>query len=282
VTRAPAPLPQRLALVALLAAGVGTSVLAFGPGRAGGVPATPARTSASPTIITVRAGSPLPLSFTLSRASNLPPGRLTFKVVSLGSTAHDFEVCSRPVTNVTQNACAGIATKRLRPGQSATLTVVLKRPGRYEYLSTLPGQAAGGMKGLIGVGVTLSTPPPPTATTTPSTTTTSTPGRTCVGRCTPIATTTTTGKPPAVETLVGDPTVGAPLFASNCGSCHILAAAGTTGSSGPDLDSFAPTQEQVVAYVIYGSDAMPAFGGTLTGSQINAVAAYVYASTHGP
>ncbi len=61
---------------------------------------------------------------------------------------------------------------------------------------------------------------------------------------------------------------------------YTLAAAHTTGTSGPNLDEDAPTQQLIVNYVSNGSDDMPSFGGTLTGDQINAVAAYVYASTH--
>jgi uncharacterized cupredoxin-like copper-binding protein len=36
-------------------------------------------------------------------------------------------------------------------GKSATLTVTLKKKGRYEYLCTAPGHAAGGMKGILTV-----------------------------------------------------------------------------------------------------------------------------------
>jgi mono/diheme cytochrome c family protein len=34
----------------------------------------------------------------------------------------------------------------------------------------------------------------------------------------------------------GDPAVGKKLFVSTCGGCHTLAAAGTKGTAGPDLD----------------------------------------------
>jgi mono/diheme cytochrome c family protein len=41
----------------------------------------------------------------------------------------------------------------------------------------------------------------------------------------------------------GDPARGAPLFKSNCGGCHTLAAAGTTGTIGPNLDdAFGPVR----------------------------------------
>jgi uncharacterized cupredoxin-like copper-binding protein len=40
----------------------------------------------------------------------------------------------------------------LSPGQVATLTVTFTAPGTYEYLCTLPGHAAAGMKGELRVG----------------------------------------------------------------------------------------------------------------------------------
>ena len=43
----------------------------------------------------------------------------------------------------------------------------------------------------------------------------------------------------------GDPTAGAQLFTSNCGSCHTLRAAGTKGTIGPNLDyAFAADRAQ--------------------------------------
>src|SRR4029079_12639158 len=74
------------------------------------------------------------------------------------------------------NVCAAKKTAVLKPGQSAALKVVLAKKGKYEYLSTVPGQAAAGMKGLLGIGVkvaapTAVTPTSPGGTTTPTTTT---------------------------------------------------------------------------------------------------------------
>jgi mono/diheme cytochrome c family protein len=265
------PRPLRAALLPLLVGGVALGSLIIGTGAAAS-----ASSAAKPTVITVYAGVPSPLSFTLSRSSDLRPGIFRFKVESMGHIVHDFKVCKTPVTNVADNSCAGVATKKLDPGQSATLIVTITAKGRYEYLSSLPQQAADGMKGLIGVGVSLfsATPAPAPTTTTKSV------GHTCAGRCTQTAEPTTYAKPPATESLTGDPSVGMPLFVSQCGSCHALTAAGTTSTTGPDLDQVSPTQEELIAYITYGSDSMPAFGGSLNGDQIRAVAAYVYASTH--
>jgi len=88
-------------------------------------------------------------------------------------------------------------------------------------------------------------------------------------------------KPPATETLIGDPNAGAAVFTSaGCGSCHTLAAAGSKGTAGPNLDNTAPNQAAIVQTVTKGGFNMPAFGSSLTSTQINNVAAYVYKSTH--
>ena len=68
---------------------------------------------------------------------------------------------------------------------------------------------------------------------------------------------------------------GKTIFQAKCGGCHTLADAGTTGTTGPNLDqlkpSFAITQKQVTN----GGAIMPAFKGILTDAQIKAVAKYV-------
>jgi len=65
------------------------------------------------------------------------------------------------------------------------------------------------------------------------------------------------------------------LFVTQCGSCHRLAAAGTSGTAGPDLDQTRPGYERVVEIVTNGGSVMPAFAGSLTRSQIEAIARYV-------
>jgi mono/diheme cytochrome c family protein len=86
------------------------------------------------------------------------------------------------------------------------------------------------------------------------------------------AATTTATTPSADE--------GKAVFASaNCGSCHTLAAAGTNGTVGPNLDQRKPTKQLVVRRVTNGLRAMPSFKGQLSTDQIEAVAEYVAAST---
>ena len=186
-----------------------------------------------------------------------------------GALSHDFKVCTTPLRFANANTCNGKGTKLLGPGQSTTVTIVFKQRGTYEYLCAVPGEAAQGMKGLIGIGVKLATTPPP-APPSPVTTTTTT------------APTTTT---PAPSSLVGNANSGKVVFASaGCASCHTLAAAGASGTTGPSLDALKPTQPVIVQYVTNGSNAngnsMPAYAGTLTPTQIDDLAAYVYLTTH--
>ena len=71
------------------------------------------------------------------------------------------------------------------------------------------------------------------------------------------------------------PTDGKSIFTANCGSCHTLADAGTSGNVGPNLDGVKPTRQKVVTQVTNGGGAMPAFKDTLDQQQIQAVADYV-------
>lgn len=69
---------------------------------------------------------------------------------------------------------------------------------------------------------------------------------------------------------------GAQIFASaGCGGCHTLAAAGASGTIGPNLDVLRPSLNQVIAMVTAGGGVMPAFGARLTTAQIRDVAVYV-------
>jgi mono/diheme cytochrome c family protein len=66
------------------------------------------------------------------------------------------------------------------------------------------------------------------------------------------------------------------LFTSNCGSCHVLAAAGSTGTIGPNLDQIMPALERIEEQIRRGGGGMPAFEGQLTDAQIQALARYVF------
>ena len=71
------------------------------------------------------------------------------------------------------------------------------------------------------------------------------------------------------------PTDGKSIFTANCGSCHTLADAGTSGAVGPNLDESRPSAELVVDRVTNGQGAMPSFKDSLDADQIQAVADYV-------
>ncbi|HZC28390.1 MAG TPA: c-type cytochrome [Gaiellaceae bacterium] len=70
-------------------------------------------------------------------------------------------------------------------------------------------------------------------------------------------------------------TNGQAIFKTKCGGCHTLAAAGTTGTTGPNLDQLKPSFAIAKAQVEHGGGVMPAFKGVLTDAQISAVAKYV-------
>lgn len=74
------------------------------------------------------------------------------------------------------------------------------------------------------------------------------------------------------------PTDGKSIFAANCGNCHTLADAGTTGTVGPNLDDARPPKALVADRVTNGKGAMPSFKGSLNQAQIDAVAEYVSSS----
>ena len=82
--------------------------------------------------------------------------------------------------------------------------------------------------------------------------------------------------------LKGDPAKGKAVYASaGCGSCHTLAAAHSTGTIGPNLDTLKPDYRAVTAQVTNGGAQMPSFKKTLSTQQIADVSAYVVDSTGG-
>jgi uncharacterized cupredoxin-like copper-binding protein len=101
------------------------------------------------TTVNVTAGKPTELAFTLSTKS-VKKGAVTFKVTNSGALSHDFKVCSSNKGG-TASSCSGKATAMISPKGTATLSVTFSKPGKYEYLCTVPGHAAAGMKGLITV-----------------------------------------------------------------------------------------------------------------------------------
>jgi uncharacterized cupredoxin-like copper-binding protein len=96
-----------------------------------------AASRSQPATATVTAGKPAELRFTLSKKT-VPKGAVTFTVTNRGKLKHDFKI-------------AGKKTPILGAGKRATLAVSFKKAGRFPYLCTVPGHAAGGMKGTLVV-----------------------------------------------------------------------------------------------------------------------------------
>ena len=92
---------------------------------------------------------------------------------------------------------------------------------------------------------------------------------------------TETTETETTEEAEGDAEAGEQIFAEQgCGSCHVLEAAGSSGTIGPNLDESQPSQDLIVERVTNGASPMPAFKDTLSEQQIQDVAAFVFESTH--
>ena len=80
----------------------------------------------------------------------------------------------------------------------------------------------------------------------------------------------------------GETSAGAKVFAdAGCGSCHTLAAANATGTTGPNLDELQPNEETVERQVRNGGGGMPSFEGQLSDQEIEQVAEFVSSSAGG-
>ena len=82
--------------------------------------------------------------------------------------------------------------------------------------------------------------------------------------------------PPKPAPPEGGDTDGKSIFASaGCGGCHTLAAAGSSGTVGPNLDEAKPDLDLAVDRITNGQGGMPSFKGQLSEAQIEAVAKFV-------
>ena len=107
-----------------------------------------------------------------------------------------------------------------------------------------------------------------------------------VGSATPNTVVGTLQKAPSFPVvpafhLKGDAKNGSSVYGSSgCGGCHTLAAAHSTGTTGPNLDQLKPDYRAATAQVTNGGGAMPSFKDSLTTQQIADVAQYVVKSTN--
>lgn len=67
------------------------------------------------------------------------------------------------------------------------------------------------------------------------------------------------------------------LFTEKCGSCHVLKAAATTGTAGPNLDQLKRPAPKVEKQIVDGGATMPA--GLLQGKEAKEVAEFIAKST---
>jgi uncharacterized cupredoxin-like copper-binding protein len=116
------------------------------------VPATALAHSGSKTLIsnvTVTAGQPAEFHFIVA-PTTVKHGIIVFKITNKGKLPHDFKLCSKASSSLA-NSCNGRSSGQINPGASGSMRVSVLLKGTYEYLCTLPGHAAGGMKGLLKV-----------------------------------------------------------------------------------------------------------------------------------
>ena len=89
--------------------------------------------AATATTVTVKMKE---FKFTFSKKT-VPHGKVTFKLVNVGTIAHDFKIGTKK-------------SAMIQPGKSGKLVVTLTK-GKKKYLCTVPGHAQAGMKGTLTV-----------------------------------------------------------------------------------------------------------------------------------
>ena len=67
---------------------------------------------------------------------------------------------------------------------------------------------------------------------------------------------------------------------AQCGVCHTLQAAGSSGNIGSNLDQLKPTMPRIISAITNGIGVMQSWEGILTREEIEAVAYYVFNSTN--
>jgi outer membrane protein assembly factor BamB len=137
-----------------------------------------------------------------------------------------------------------------------------------DTLITVASFASGAGQKAEVVAYSLSAPSGSTGTQTSGSTGTTTSSSTSTSTTTPAAGGSSSSAGASVA-------AGMKVFDSTCATCHTLAAAGSTGTVGPNLDQLKPSDALVTHQVINGGGGMPAFGSTLSKAQIASVALFV-------
>lgn len=99
----------------------------------------------------------------------------------------------------------------------------------------------------------------------------------------------------STTTIVGNASAGKSLFNTSCGLCHMLKAAASVGTIGPNLNTVSPalSETTIIAAIDNGGASvmtkaaaskyavtMQAYKGTLPTTTVDDIAAFVYDSTH--
>ena len=105
--------------------------------------------AASPATIAVTLGMPHETTLKVT-PSKITASPAVFTVTNKGKLSHSFKVCTKANTGAkaTATTCTGVATKKIAPGKTASLTVKFPDSGSYEYLFGTPAEAKAGTKGL--------------------------------------------------------------------------------------------------------------------------------------
>jgi mono/diheme cytochrome c family protein len=81
---------------------------------------------------------------------------------------------------------------------------------------------------------------------------------------------------------VKDVSAGKKVFVSTgCGACHVMKAAGTSGTLGPNLDKSKASRSTIENVIAKGKGAMPAYKPQLTSKQIDDVSEFVFQARTG-
>lgn len=83
------------------------------------------------------------------------------------------------------------------------------------------------------------------------------------------------GKDSGALADIGGGTDAKGIFKTNCGSCHTLAEAGTSGTSGPNLDNLKLSSAAITKQIQNGGNGMPPFKGSLDDKQIAMLAKFI-------
>jgi mono/diheme cytochrome c family protein/uncharacterized cupredoxin-like copper-binding protein len=281
---------RRLPVLFVLSAATLLVVLNLVSGVASARTTHPVAAKLTVTTVLVTVGKPSEFAFTLSKKT-VPVGTIIFKVTNKGKLPHTFEICTAVTTTSTANSCKGKVTATLATGKSQSITALALLKGLHEFLCTVAGHAAAGMKGLLGVGVSVTASASATGSTaTGGTTSGGTTGGTTSGGTTSGGTPgggTPAGGTPAGGTTAptsyptGNASNGKSIFLGpgGCGGCHALAAAGTPAGDGPALDGTNLSVSQVESQVAQGGGGMPGYAAVLSAQQIADVATFVSQSS---